>query len=191
MKNNKSKKTFLKKHWSNILFFALFLLFIIPGTRVYIQSWIIVPLVGAPEIMEIDNAQKALSYNIIFKDLENNLVDFKTSKGRPVLINFWATWCTPCLAEMPGLVKLYKEFGEDVDFYFVSNESAEKLRLFLNQKAYDIPVFIPNSAIPDILESSSIPATYLINKEGKIVAMAKGMADWDSNKVKNRMKEIL
>lgn len=191
MKNNKSKKTFLKKHWSNILFFALFLLFIIPGTRVYIQSWIIVPLVGAPEIMEIDNAQKALSYNIIFKDLENNLVDFKTSKGRPVLINFWATWCTPCLAEMPGLVKLYKEFGEDVDFYFVSNESAEKLRLFLNQKAYDIPVFIPNSAIPDILESSSIPATYLINKEGKIVAMAKGMADWDSNKVKNRIKEIL
>lgn len=191
MQNKKPRKPFLKKHWSNILFFGLIIMFLIPNTRALIQSWIILPLVGAPKIIDENEDNDIADYNLSLSDLNGNLINLNRSINKPMLINFWATWCTPCLAEMPGLVKLYKEFGEDVDFYFVSNESAEKLRLFLNQKAYDIPVFIPNSAIPDILESSSIPATYLINKEGKIVAMAKGMADWDSNKVKNRMKEIL
>lgn len=189
---NKAKpKSFLKKHWSNILFFGFILLFIIPGTRVYIQSWIVVPLMGAPEMIEANNTQENIDYNIHFKDLAGNIVDFKQSEGQPVLINFWATWCTPCIAEMPGLVDLYKEFGTEVDFYFVSNESTDKLQLFLSKKNYNIPVYNSVSKIPESFDTSSIPATYLINSNGVIVAKAKGMANWDGAEVKKRITRML
>jgi thiol-disulfide isomerase/thioredoxin len=188
--NHNKLKSFLKKHWSNILFFAVLILFILPNTRTIIQSWVIIPIIGAPEIIDSKERISTAEYNLIFKDLNGKSINFTQSKGKPVLINFWATWCSPCIAEMPGLVELHNEFGSEVDFYFVSNESVEKLNSFLAKKAYNIPVYKTASKIPEVFDTSSIPTTYLIDKEGNIIARAKGMANWDSKKVKEIIKRL-
>jgi len=189
--NKSNKKSFLKKHWSNILFFVVLILFILPQTRTKIQSWIVVPLIGSPEVFENQADKTSADYSVHLKDLQNKSINLEKSKGKPLLINFWATWCSPCLAELPGLVELYEEFGDDVDFYFVSNESADKLKSFLATKKLNIPVYMPNSKLPDFYSSNSIPTTYLINSEGKLVAKANGMANWDSNKVKETIKNLI
>ncbi len=190
-KKRTNKKPFLKKHWSNILFFIVFILFIIPDTRTKIQSWIVVPLIGSPEILTNQNDITIADYNVKLKDLQNKSFDLKDSKGTPILINFWATWCSPCLAELPGLVELYDEFGDQVDFYFVSNETSEKLRKFLKQKKLNIPVYRPDSELPEFYDTNSIPATYLISADGELVAKAKGMANWYSNSVKETIKNLI
>jgi thiol-disulfide isomerase/thioredoxin len=178
------KKSFLKKHWSNILFIGLLIVFFIPNTRALVQSWIILPLIGAPEIIDENDSKDIAEYNLSLSDLSGNLVSLNRSKNKPMLINFWATWCTPCLAELPDLAELHKEFGDKVDFYFVSNESKSKLISFLRQKNYNIPVYNPASEVPKFYKTESIPTTYLINSEGKIIAKAQGMADWNNDKVK-------
>lgn len=184
------KKPFLKKHWSNILFFGLLILLIIPNTRSVIQSRLIIPLIGAPEILDKSESKTTADYNLTLSDMNGNLTDLKQSKGKPMLINFWATWCSPCIAELPGLVKLYKEFGDKVDFYFISNEERARLQNFLSKKGLNIPVYIPASKTPKVYNSSSIPTTFLINAKGKIIASAKGMANWDSKKVKDKMRKL-
>ncbi len=185
------KKSFFRKHWPDILFFVFLILFIFPATRIKIQSWIVVPLTGSPEIIENNESAETVVYNIALKDLKGIDTNMNQSKGKPLLINFWATWCTPCIAEMPGLVQLHSDFADQMDFYFVSNESSDKLTAFLTKKGYDIPVFRPISRIPESFDTSSIPSTYLIDKNGHVVAKAQGMADWHNHEVRALMQELI
>ena len=185
-----TKKSFLKKHWSNIVFIVLLIIILIPKTRAYFQSWIVIPLIGSPEIMERNEDSALADYNLVLKDLQGNLVYLNKSKPKPMLINFWATWCSPCIAELPGLVELYNEFGHRVDFYFVSNENKDILQKFLDIKELKIPVFNPASKIPDFYETNAIPTTYLISSEGKVIAKAEGMANWDSDTVKEIIRKL-
>ena len=108
-----------------------------------------------------------------------------------MLVNLWATWCPPCIAEMPDLQALYNEYGDRVEFLFVTQENKETVQQFLNKKGYTIPVYIPTSKTPEELSSRSIPATYLIDKKGAIVINKKGAANWDSTSVKEEIERLL
>mgnify|MGYP003711237889 CR=1 FL=1 len=88
------------------------------------------------------------------EDLEGTNINFNQSEGRVTLVNFWATWCPPCIAEMPSMQNLYNSYGDKVDFYFVSLEEAEILQKFIQKKGYKIPVYIPRSSLPEALAFS-------------------------------------
>ncbi|MEM7187807.1 MAG: TlpA disulfide reductase family protein, partial [Bacteroidota bacterium] len=106
-------------------------------------------------------------------------------------INFWATWCPPCVAEMPSLQNLYDEYGDRVDFYFVSMESEEKINKFMEKKGYNFPVYIPKQQIPQTIRGNSLPTTYVISKKGGIVVDKVGAADWDSRATKELLNGLL
>jgi thiol-disulfide isomerase/thioredoxin len=190
-KQDKTPQPFLKKHWSNILFVVLLIVLLVPQTRAYFQAWVVLPIIGSPEILEETENQKLADYNLILNDLNDHRVNLSQSKGKPMLINFWATWCSPCIAEMPGLVELHEEFGDEVDFYFISNEEKALLQKFLKLKTYDIPVYNPVSKIPTYYNTNAIPSTYLIDGDGNMIAKAEGMANWDSDKVKETIRKLL
>lgn len=192
MKNNKTSsksKSFFKKQWSNILFFGIVILFLIPASRTYLQSKLAYIFSSTPTIIE--NKHEQLSdYNFMLKDLGGKSFNVKQSQGKPVIINFWATWCAPCLAELPELNDLYKNYKDKVDFYFISQEDPEILQKFLKIKKYNLPVFTQVSKAPFPLENNALPSTYLINKNGKIVALAQKSAKWNSIEIQNLIDQM-
>ena len=108
-----------------------------------------------------------------------------------MFINFWATWCPPCIAEMPDLQELYNDYGEKITFLFVTNEDRETVSSFFTKKEYNLPAYQAIQKAPEQLYSRSIPATYLINKQGEIVINKTGAASWNSKKVRSQIDQLL
>lgn len=182
---------FLKKHWSNILFVLLIALLLIPQTRLPIQVFIQRLFSGAPGTISKEKQDTLTAYNWPLQSLDGQPVDFSSSSGKVIVLNSWATWCPPCLAEMPSLQSLYNDYGKKIDFYFVSTEDAKTLQQFMVRKKYFFPVYIETTAAPAVLQSSALPTTFVISKTGKIVMKEIGAADWNSNKVRKLLDELL
>ncbi|WP_340203367.1 TlpA family protein disulfide reductase [Ascidiimonas sp. W6] len=121
----------------------------------------------------------------------NTSINFEDSKGKVILVNLWATWCPPCIAEMPSLQNLYTDYKDKIDFYFVTSDNEARVRPFMEKNMYDFKVYNPIGEIPDELYSRSIPATYLISPDGKIVIEKKGAADWNSKTVRETIDALL
>ena len=130
---------------------------------------------------------------VLFEDKDGILIQLASLKGQVVFINFWATWCPPCIAEMPSIQKLYTEFkGNDkVVFMMVDvDNKRQKAQNFMDKKRYDLPVFAPASKIPTSYLGGAIPTTLVFNKYGKMVFKHEGMGDF-SNKEFNTFIEQL
>mgnify|MGYP000415377036 CR=1 FL=1 len=118
-------------------------------------------------------------------------VNLESLKGKVIFINYWATWCPPCRAEMPMIQDLYNDYNEKVVFLLVSDESPETIKKFLAKKGYDIQIFNPLTDYPDDFNASSIPRTYIIDKEGYIVVDKKGAANWSSDAVRQQLDQMI
>lgn len=182
---------FLKKNRSNILFGAFIVLMIIPQTRMPIQVFIQRIISFSPSEIDKEDRAQLRNYDWNLLDLKAGRINFSESEGKVVIINFWATWCPPCVAEIPELQELYDNYGERVDFYFISNEKAETITYFFDKKGYDIPAYIQIEKAPIQLESSSLPTTYLISKSGEIVMRKTGAASWNSDAVHEVLDGLL
>jgi len=182
---------FLKKNWSNILFAIVIILLIVPQTRIPIQVFVLRTISFTPG--EIDEKERVtmIDYQWNLTTLSSETIDLNRSKGEVTIVSFWATWCAPCLAEMPELQKLYEKFGDKVDFYFVSNEKKATLQNFLEKKNFSIPIYIPLEPSPAALETRSLPTTFLISKSGEIVIHKTGAASWNNERVHELLDSLL
>jgi len=132
-----------------------------------------------------ENSDLLASYNLTLKNIEGKSVALADYKGRTVFINFWATWCPPCIAEMPDINNLYNEVSEDVAFLIVSVDNDQnKAKRFVENKGFDFPIFFPTTPIPSELKSNVIPTTLVISPEGKIVSKREGMAKYNTEAFK-------
>lgn len=184
----KMKKSQIK----NLIFVLIIALMIIPQTRKPIQTFIQKGIaMFSPSIIDENKRDLVDDYNWQLQDIEGSSVNFNTSENKVVLINFWATWCPPCIAEMPSLHKLYDDYQDKIDFYFVSNEEVGVLNDFLSKNNYAFKVHIPKTKYPESFNVSSIPRTFLIDKDGNIVIDKTGAANWNSEKVRNQIDALL
>ncbi|MDN6310054.1 MAG: TlpA family protein disulfide reductase [Flavobacteriaceae bacterium] len=190
-KQEKEKQSFFKKHWSNIIFGVFVVLLIVPQTRMPIQVFINKIIAFSPSEIDADDRSRLEHYNWILMDESEKDINFNQSKDRVVIINYWATWCAPCIAEMPSFQNLYSEYKDEVDFYFVTNEESEKSESFMSKNDYVLPYYRQRSQAPELLQSSSLPTTYMISKDGEIVMKKIGAANWNSDKVRNTIDEHL
>lgn len=124
-------------------------------------------------------------------DLEGKRIDFQSVKGKVAVVNVWATWCPPCVAELPNFVELYGDYKDKVVFAFIANDEKAKVEAFLKKKGYELPVYFQASEAPQELMSSTIPATYIISKSGKIVVDEKGAANWNSESTRALLDELI
>ncbi|GAB2771167.1 TlpA family protein disulfide reductase [Salinimicrobium soli] len=181
---------FLKKNWSNILFIIFILLLIIPQTRTPIQVQLNRLIAFAPSEISEEKREVLTNYDWLLQDLEGERHTFRSSEGKVAVINLWATWCPPCIAEMPSFEKLYQEYGNKADFYFVSSEETGKLKKFLEKKNLDLPVYQPLTAGPQQLQSNSLPTTFVISPSGEIVVNKTGAANWNDTKFKELLDDL-
>lgn len=103
--------------------------------------------------------------------------------GKPVVLNFWASWCGPCKSEMPHFEESYKQYGEDINFVIVNltdgaRETKEKASEFIEEQGYTFPVYFDTAAEGAMTYGTySIPVTYFIGADGVPVAQANGALD--------------
>ncbi len=129
---------------------------------------------------QIDSPVQA-DYNFRLQDDEGHIIPAATLKGQTVFINFWATWCPPCRAEMPDIHDLFKKTGKEVTFLMVSmDDNAQTAQNYLRQQGYTFPHYRLASSLPAMYQVSSIPTTYVISPEGQIVVEAHGMNQYDT-----------
>lgn len=115
-------------------------------------------------------------------------------KGKVVFINFWASWCPPCRAEMPSLNDLYKKLKDDNRFVFLfMNEDEDKTKAlqYLEKNNFTIPLYNRSGDVPNEIFSGTLPTTIVLNKLGEIVLKHEGMAGYNTDAFIKQLKELL
>ncbi len=126
------------------------------------------------------------------KSISNNEI-MKLSDKRFLLINFWATWCAPCIEEFPFFEKLISndEISKlPIQFIFLNNEDINKQKKFIEKSKIRLNFGKVNDSLPDVFNHNSIPATYVFDSENKIVYFIKGAKNWNSKVIKQFLKQI-
>lgn len=187
----KENKSWFIKNWSNILFVIVLILFLIPSTRFQMQVFINEVFSFSPSIENEEKLAQITDYNWKLVDHDDVAVNFTTSKNKVIVINYWASWCGPCVAEMPSLQNLYTKFKNEVDFYFVAKDNKEAVEAFMQSKKYTFPVYYELQPAPLILQNNILPTSYLIDQKGNIRIAETGAADWNSEKIHRFITQLL
>ena len=122
--------------------------------------------------------------DISFSDLSGNILGLADFRGQVVLVNYWATWCAPCLRELPSLVRL-KEKLSDAEFRLlaisIDREGSEKVAPFLADNELDgLPTYLdPSGRSAVALSVPGMPTTILIDRQGREVGRYTGATEWD------------
>lgn len=117
-------------------------------------------------------------------DLDGNTLTLDSLKGKPIVINFWTTWCGFCVKEMPDFDTVYKELGDDVTFVMLNvtegaRETREKAEKFYADQGYSFPVYFDDQGLQgtNTYGVTGFPTTYFIDRNGNLAAWAGGMID--------------
>ena len=185
----------LKKRWLSILFYALIIVFLFSPDA---KSWLLKQVVSTgllkAEIKKDSDKNTSEAVTFSYTDAKGNPATTADLKGKVVFINFWASWCPPCRAEMPSLKNLYQKFKDDDRFVFLfinEDEDKNKAIEYLKKNSFTIPLFYSSGNVPREIFSGSLPTTIVLDKEGKIVLKHQGMAGYDTEGFIRQLKELL
>ncbi|WP_083256976.1 TlpA family protein disulfide reductase [Arcticibacter eurypsychrophilus] len=184
-----------------ILFVFVITLFISPN----VKGWVIQGLMKVglfqPNIPTNPTAnhnvavvQQAASPEVLFTDEKGNRIRLSEQRGKVVFINFWATWCPPCIAEMPGINNLYEKYKDNKKVLFLLVDVDSKMKksaAFMKRKEFNLPVYIPASEMPSEYFSGSMPTTVILDKSGNIAFHHVGGADYSNPKVAEFINKLI
>ncbi|MEA3462211.1 MAG: TlpA disulfide reductase family protein [Bacteroidota bacterium] len=190
----KENRTVLQKA-GDILFWVLIILFLIPGPRKAILTTLnrVVLQVKAPRVMNEEKQEilTDLDYNWILAWGENEPYYFSNLRFKVIFVKFWATWCPPCVAEMPEIQSLYRKYGDRVAFVLATNDSPEEVEAYMEKHQYQMPTLYLTETPPGPLSFSGFPTTFIISKDGRVVSKTTGAANWDSKATAKILDELL
>jgi peroxiredoxin len=142
----------------------------------------------------IHRFEKRQQAHLILKDMNGKKVRLKDYRGKVILLNFWATWCGPCVEEIPYLEKLHRHFKND-DFILLAvslREKKETVKEFIDESNMTFRVLLDTEG--KAISSYgiwSIPATYIIDKRGFLAGKAIGLREWDGKEVKELIASLM
>ena len=159
------------------------------------QELILTPLQNLFTKTGFQLSQKNLaSIDFKLKDLTGKTVSLSSFKGSIVFLNFWATWCPPCRAELPSMQKLYEKYKDrglvilGVDL----QEDENLVRDFVKKTGLTYPILLDsNSQVGQIYGARSIPTSYIIGKKGFILARTVGGREWNKQEIYDLFEELL
>lgn len=141
-----------------------------------------------------EHPTKDLAPELRLTDLDGKTQDLKDYRGKVVLLNFWATWCPPCIKEIPSLNNLQKKYSND-QFTVLSvdvGEEPKDIKAFLEHVPADYPVLVDSSrTTTEPWQLKAFPSTYLIDKQGRLRYMYFGGLEWDESEITNFLEKNL
>lgn len=163
----------------------------------YFQRAILATGLIRPNTEQMDekrlSTQEEIDLDVTLRDVDGVPIKLEQFRGKVLFINLWATWCPPCLAEMPGIHNLYRDLGhQDVVFLMVSvDKDFAKAKAYVEDQEFDFPIYQMAGRWPPALSSSTIPTTYVIDKTGKLVLQHQGMAKYNTADFKTFLGGLL
>jgi thiol-disulfide isomerase/thioredoxin len=135
---------------------------------------------------------KPADYGWRLVDLEGRPVDLGRYRGRAVFLNIWATWCPPCVGEMPSIARLAADPRlKGVAFVCVAtDDDPEDVRRFVRARALPMTIVRPAGPAPPVFATDAIPATFLIAPDGRIARSEVGGMEWDSPEVISLLERL-
>jgi thiol-disulfide isomerase/thioredoxin len=121
------------------------------------------------------------------QDLNGNIVNLENYIGKPLVVNYWATWCAPCRAEFPEFEKIKQQYGEEVNFIMISDEPIDKITKFSKSNPYTFN-YLKSSKDLSSYGINTRPTTYFYNAKGILVA--KETASLDAAKLNEMIKKV-
>jgi peroxiredoxin len=136
----------------------------------------------------------AAAPNFELKDPAGKPLSLKDFRGKVVFLNFWATWCPPCIEEMPAMEKLHQELEKDGLVMLAVNfqEGPERVKEFFTQHNLTFtPLLDRDGKVTEQYQAWGLPVSVVINKRGQIAARATGSKDWHSDEARQFFKKLL
>jgi thiol-disulfide isomerase/thioredoxin len=194
----------LRKSWGEILFSGALLVVMMTDLRLPVVStlqrgllasglWHATPPVApAGPLVRFASLRVTYPYPLPLLTLDGRPANLQQFRGKAVLVNLWASWCPPCLAEMPGLQALYQKTDTSkVAFVLISlDANPNKARALLKRKGYTLPVFFPAAPLPAPFDSPSIPSTVILTPSGRLADRHDGMADYDTPEFRAALEKL-
>jgi thiol-disulfide isomerase/thioredoxin len=193
---NKKKVRKELKEWG--IFATVLLILYLTGLHTHVAAFaqrvVLATGIANPNVTELVRKEKA-AYDFTLDGLDGEILDFESVKGKVVFINFWATWCAPCVAEMPSIEELYGKYKDNAEVVFVMinvEMKEEKVKKFIKKKGFTFPIYFPNQTrLPKIYESNGIPTTFVLDKEGYIAYKKVGMANYSAGSFTKFIDKLL
>lgn len=193
MKQETKPKNKKKSLNTNIIFFGIIALLVFTPAGKQVKIWTSKLLAFSPSVKKEENREKLTNYNWQFVDDNGRLFELNSAKGKVLFLNLWATWCPPCIAEMPSIQELYNNYKDnpDVVFVFATTDPKSTVDAFMQKNNYTIPSHYIQSIAPEQLASRSIPTTFLIGRNGEIAIRKVGSANWNGQSVHEAIEGLL
>lgn len=153
-----------------------------------IQSWFLATHIITPSID--DEINEPFNFDGVLQSPNGQMINYEELKDKTIFINYWATWCPPCLGEMPHIENLYQKLKDNpnVIFLMVSKDNDfDKAIKFMTKKGYGLP-FFQELKSPQQLKSQILPTTFVI-KKGEIAFRKEGMSNFNTEEFRNFLTE--
>jgi len=188
------KKMLTKKNIFNSLFIVLVLgILFIPSAKAFVIQGLMEIGLFNPNVEKKALPVTADLSHIQFKDAKGKIINLEALRGKVIFLNFWATWCPPCLAEMPSVNRLYEQFKNDSDVVFLmidADSDFAKAQAYMDRKKYKLPVYTFASQLPKELFKGSLPTTIVFDKKGRISFNEEGAANYSNSKFIAFIKQL-
>ena len=161
----------------------------------YVQEIMDKPELSAPDPEEMEVTTIDFESNmLLFNDLEGNEFSLRNFENKVLFINYWATWCNPCLAEMPNMAELYNQYKENnnIVFLYLSKEDADTIIDYIpkDDSLGQLPIYKVVTD-DDLFSTRGIPTTFIVNRNGEIVIKDVGSAVWNDQSVVDYLDKLL
>ena len=185
-----------KTEWLNYIIVFLVMLFLFSSSA---KSWLLKQFVSVgifnnADVAKNDSAVLQSIEDFSFTDTSGNTYNTSSLRGKVVFINFWATWCPPCRAEMPSIQSMFDKLKSNSDYFFLTineDDNPAIAKSFMQQYHYTLPLlFRNNNEVSSQIFTGTLPTTIVVDKHGKIRLRHEGISNYDSESFLQQMQAL-